>query len=117
MFLSQQLQRQSAGYRRYHAARTNLLLHIVAVPAFLLANLGLLVSLLRLSWPLALACAVTMGIAMAIQGQGHGQEQHPAEAFTGVGDALSRIFLEQWVTFPRFVLSGGWGKAFRLAKP
>lgn len=117
MFLSKQLQRPSAGYLRYHAARTNLLLHIVAVPAFLLANLGLLLSPLLLSWPLALGCGVTMGIAMAIQGHGHGQEQHPAEPFTGVGNAISRILLEQWVTFPRFVLSGGWWQAFRMAKP
>ena len=29
--------------------------------------------------------------------------------------ALSRIFLEQWVTFPRFVFSGGWWRALRQA--
>jgi hypothetical protein len=30
-----------------------------------------------------------------------------------VGNAISRIFLEQWVTFPRFVLSGAWMRAWR----
>jgi len=25
----------------------------------------------------------------------------------------ARIFLEQWITFPRFVLSGGWYHAWR----
>jgi hypothetical protein len=26
----------------------------------------------------------------------------------GFGDFVTRFFVEQWVTFPRFVLSGGW---------
>jgi hypothetical protein len=52
-------------------------------------------------------------LAMAFQGRGHKQEQVPPEPFTGPANALSRIFLEQWVTFPRFVLSGGWRRALR----
>jgi uncharacterized protein len=28
-------------------------------------------------------------------------------------DAVTRIFLEQWITFPRFVLSGAWIRALR----
>jgi len=38
-----------------------------------------------------------------------------SEPFTGPLNAMSRIFLEQWVTFPRFVLSGGWSHAMRAA--
>jgi hypothetical protein len=28
---------------------------------------------------------------------------------------VGRIFFEQWITFPRFVLSGGWLRALRSA--
>ena len=113
MSLAKQFQRPSTDYPRYHAARSNLLLHIVAVPTFLLANLALLVSLLLLAWPLAFASALTMVLAIAAQGLGHQQEQHPAQAFTGPRDAITRILREQWITFPRFVLSGGWRNALR----
>ena len=35
--------------------------------------------------------------------------------FRGPIDVGSRIFVEQWVTFPRFVLSGGLAQAWRAA--
>lgn len=35
------------GYPRYHRSRANLLVHIVAVPLFVLGNVGLIVTLLR----------------------------------------------------------------------
>jgi hypothetical protein len=31
-------------------------------------------------------------------------------------DFVSRFFCEQFVNFPRYVLSGGWAKAFRQAR-
>jgi hypothetical protein len=37
----------------------------------------------------------------------------PPEPFTGPLNAVARIFLEQWITFPLFVLSGSWWKAVR----
>jgi hypothetical protein len=45
---------------------------------------------------------------VAIQGRGHKLEPVPPEPFTGRANLLGRLFCEQWVTFPRFVLSGGW---------
>jgi hypothetical protein len=54
-----------------------------------------------------------MGLSIAIQGRGHGTEPVPAEPFTGMGNAVTRILLEQWVTFPRFALSGGWMRALQ----
>jgi hypothetical protein len=42
-------------------------------------------------------------------------EANPAVPFSGPGNALSRIFGEQFVTFPRFVLSGGWARALRAS--
>jgi hypothetical protein len=101
------------GYFRYHAARTNLIIHIFAVPLFLVGNLTLVMALLRASalWSaIGLACMV---LAMGLQGRGHKVEKIPPEPFSGMGNAAARIFIEQWVTFPRFVLSGGWMRALR----
>jgi hypothetical protein len=36
--------------------------------------------------------------------------------FEGPLDVLSRIVLEQWITFPRFVLSGSFARAWRDAR-
>jgi Protein of unknown function (DUF962) len=104
---------QWEGYPRYHRSRTNLLIHIVAVPVFELGSVGLIVTLLRGAWPPAGLSLVAMVVSMAVQGRGHKLEQVPPEPFTGPANALSRIFLEQWVTFPGFVLSGKWLQALR----
>jgi hypothetical protein len=113
MNLAELLHWQWEGYPRVHRSRTNLLIHIVVVPLFMLGNIGLVVALLSRSMPLGAVSLVTMFVSMALQGRGHKQEQVPPEPFTGPANAVSRIFLEQWVTFPRFVLSGKWFRAFR----
>jgi uncharacterized membrane protein YGL010W len=59
------LEWQWSDYSAKHQDRTNLRLHIVAVPLFEIAVVTLIVS---------------------------------------------RFFAEQWITFPRFVLSGGWSR-------
>jgi len=108
---------QYAGYAKFHLSRANLLLHIVVVPLFILSNVALLVSLVKLAWLPAAIAAGLMGTSMALQGRGHGREQLPPEPFTGAMNVISRIVLEQWITFPRFVFSGGWLRALRLSDP
>lgn len=103
------------GYSRYHQSRSNLLLHIVVVPLFLAGNILLLVALVQGWWLIALLALAAMVVSVALQGRGHGQERVPPEPFTSLLNAVGRIFLEQWVTFPLFVFSGGWGKAMRDA--
>jgi len=104
---------QWEGYSRYHQSRLNLLLHIVFVPLFLASNVVLLVALIECRWLLGLETAALTGLSLAIQGRGHNMEAVPAEPFMGPFNAISRIALEQWVTFPRFVLSGAWKRALR----
>ena len=55
-------------------------------------------------------------VAVALQGRGHRLEPVPPEPFSGPLNFVSRLFFEQWVTFPRFVLSGGWLAALRKAR-
>ena len=115
MALSELLAWQWSGYSRFHASRANLLLHIVAVPTFLLGNLALLVGLVLAAPLLAVGGAAAMVIGLAVQGRGHKLEAVAPEPFTGPVNAVARLFLEQWVTFPRFVLSGNWVRALRGA--
>jgi hypothetical protein len=35
--------------------------------------------------------------------------------FDGAADFVSRFVVEQWVTFPRFVLSGGWRRNLKAS--
>ena len=107
------LQWQWQGYSRNHQSRFNLLLHLFVIPLFLAGNIALVFGVAKLSWELALMGITATVISVALQGRGHRAEVNPPEPFTGALNAISRIFLEQWVTFPRFVLSGGWLAAWR----
>jgi hypothetical protein len=113
MSVAELLRWQWDGYPRVHRSRTNLLVHIVVVPLFVLGNVGLIGALVAGSPLLGAISLVAMVVSVALQGRGHKQEQIPPEPFTGPANAISRIFLEQWVTFPRFVMSGKWFRAFR----
>jgi hypothetical protein len=104
---------QWRGYPRYHRTRFNLLLHIVVVPLFPLSNL--VVALARGAWLVAGLALVVMLASVGLQGLGHAREPVPPEPFTGPRDALTRLFCEQWITFPRFVIWGGWWHAWRTA--
>ncbi len=113
MGAAQLIQWQWDGYVRYHRAHANLIIHILAVPLFLGGNVTLIVALLRTSAVWAAIGFVCMIVSIVLQGRGHKLEKTPPEPFTGAGNAVARIILEQWVTFPRFILSGGWTRALR----
>ena len=80
MSIEKVLQWQWSGYSAAHQNRINLLLHLIAVPLFMSATLLAVYALVRFSLP-ALA----------------------APRFV-----ILRLFAEKWITFPRFVLTGGW---------
>jgi len=116
MGISELLQWQWEGYPKYHQSRPNLLIHIVAVPLFLAGTIALVGAIAQLSLLLlavAIACIV---IAVALQGRGHRLEPVPPDPVSGPLNFVSRLFFEQCVTFPRFVLSGGWLAALRKAR-
>jgi hypothetical protein len=115
MSASSLLRSQCNGYARYHQSRSNLFLHVVFVPLFLAGNVILLIALAERRWLLAVGAVVLTVFSLAVQGRGHRREPVPPEPFSSPRNALARIFLEQWVTFPRFVLSGAWSQALRRA--
>jgi hypothetical protein len=108
MNIAQLFQSQWKDYADYHQHRTNLLLHIFAVPLFNLGSALLMFALYLASVALSLAALGCIAISMAAQSHGHKMETLPPTPFESPANAMSRLLLEQWVSFPRFVVSGGW---------
>lgn len=113
MNVGELLQWQWRGYPQYHRSRANLIIHIVAVPLFLVGTIGLVLAVVQVSLSTLAVATGCIVVAVALQGRGHRLEAVPPEPFSGPVNFLARLFLEQWVTFPRFVLSGGWNAALR----
>ena len=103
---------QWRGYSRKHHDRVNLLIHMVAVPAFIAGTLATIRLMFNAQWPGALLAIIVAVVAFAIQGLGHRREREPPEPFTDAGDFVARVFAEQFITFPRFVLAGHWARNF-----
>ena len=116
MTLARLLEWQWQGYPRYHGSRTNLLIHIVAVPLFQLATLALLGAALGRSLTGIAVAIAAMLVALVLQGRGHRREAEAPTPFDGAADFVSRFVGEQWVTFPRFVRSGAWHANLQRAR-
>jgi hypothetical protein len=101
--------RQWALYAKGHQDRRNLLLHALSVPLFMAGSLMTLAA----PWTLGALGALGMLTALAVQGRGHRHEAAKSLPFRGAFDFVRRLFVEQWVTFPRFVLSGGFARAWK----
>jgi hypothetical protein len=103
---------QLASYTASHHDRRNLVLHVVTTPIFMLGTVTVLAAPAISFW-LAPAGLLAMVAAIAIQRRGHALEPQAPAPFAGPRDVLARIFAEQWITFPRYVLSGGFARAWR----
>jgi phage terminase small subunit len=102
-------------YSAKHRSRTNLLLHIVTVPVFQVGCVVLVgTAIARSGVGMALG-VLGMLAALIIQGRGHRGERETPVPFDGAADVVSRFVVEQWVTFPRFVLSGGWRRNLKAS--
>lgn len=102
-------------YDGTHADRTNLLIHLATWPVFVGGFVSLMSSPVA-GWPFAVGGLVAMAGAMALQGRGHQREGTPPAPFEDTSDKISRIFAEQLITFPRFLLDGGFARAWRAAQ-
>ena len=107
---------QWSDYVAKHRDRGNLLIHIVAVPLFQLATLGLIGAGVGRSATTAVIAVIAMVVALVLQGRGHRREPEAPTPFDGAADFLSRFVVEQWITFPRFVVSGAWSANLRRAR-
>ncbi len=106
---------QWRNYSRNHRDPANLLIHMIGVPVFIAGVLAFVTQVARAQWFGAAVSAVVAVAAFAVQGIGHKRERIPPEPFAGPGDFVARVFAEQFITFPRFVLMGQWAR--NLADP
>jgi hypothetical protein len=105
---------QWSNYADAHTNRGNLLIHVLTNPLFMIGCAAIPASL-AFGWWLAPAGAALVSGAMIAQGRGHAGEATPPAPFRGPSDVAARIFVEQWITFPRFVLSGRFLAAWRAS--
>jgi hypothetical protein len=101
-------------YAGAHADRRNLALHAATAPFFIAGTCAVVLS------PVYGVAAAVGGLAamigtIAVQGRGHKLEKTAPSPFLGPADVVKRFFAEQWITFPRYVLSGGFARAWRQA--
>ncbi|MGH7353790.1 MAG: terminase [Candidatus Rokuibacteriota bacterium] len=99
---------QWSDYAVKHRSRANLLIHIAAVPLFQIDSLLVVWGVLGFAAPVAAVGAACVLASVALQGRGHRLEAEAPTPFDGAGDFVARLVAEQWITFPRFVLTGGW---------
>ncbi|WP_257456928.1 terminase [Archangium lipolyticum] len=102
-------------YPDNHCDRRNLLVHALTVPLFQSGTVLLATSPFTSPW-MVLPGALAVVSALALQGRGHRLESEAPVPFRGPFDVVARLFVEQWVTFPRFVLSGGFARAWRATR-
>lgn len=108
MTFDELLRQQWSEYADRHRDRVNLLIHIVAVPLFWIGAFNAIGALLFSGLFYALGGVALAALSLFAQGIGHDREALQPQAFAGAWDFVLRIVAEQFVTFPRFVLSGGW---------
>jgi len=113
MKIREMMKWQADGYQTYHFSCINLWIHIIAVPFFITGTLSLLLSIITLNIILVITSLLLMATSIGVQGYGHGKEKVPAIPFSGFVNAVTRIFLEQLITFPLFVLTGQWYRALK----
>jgi hypothetical protein len=105
---------QYALYPDNHTDRRNLVIHVMTVPLFHVGTVALLASPFVGWWPLP-GALFSMIAAVVMQGRGHRLEKVAPVPFRGPLDVVARIFVEQWVTWPRFMLGGGFASAWKRA--
>ena len=102
-------------YQPGHATRRNLVLHALTVPLFWSGTVAVVAGALTLAPLHSVAGGVSMLLAIAAQGAGHKREPVRPIPFRSPLDFVARFFVEQWITFPRFVLSGAFFRAWKSA--
>ena len=107
---------QWSNYPANHRDRRNLLVHALTVPVFQIGTVAVLLSPFVNGW-LAPAGLAAMAAAVALQGRTHRLEHNAQIPFCGPGDVVARFLAEEWLTFPRYVATGGFARAWRESVP
>jgi len=104
-----------SDYERVHADRRNLLIHL---PAVLLFDVAFLVALISIARCESILAAVSVLVAIGstvLQGFGHAKEANQPKPFSSPLNFLQRWLVEQYFTFPVFVITGRWWRQYMAA--
>ena len=93
------------SYAQVHTHRTNLLIHLVAVPLFILAHVGLATAIAQRKPLPALACVGLATMSLGLQRQGHHLEAKAPATFSYGWNFEARLYTEHFYTFQKFFLS------------
>jgi len=102
-----------AAYRAVHADRRNLIIHSATQPIFVAGLVTLCIAPFTGQPGYAALGLTAMLVALAFQGRGHRMERSAPAPFKNGLDFVRRLLVEQLITFPRFVVSGGLARALR----
>ncbi len=108
--------RQWLDFGTYHSSRLNLIIHVVAVPTFIIGIILFVYGLVNLRLIETLEAVLIMAISLGVQSYGHSNEEVRSAPFSGPLDTITRILIEQLINYPRFLLSGKWYAALRTSK-
>jgi hypothetical protein len=120
MTFAEVVNQQWDGYAERHRNKVNLLIHIVTVPLVWFACIqvlgGLVLMLIGVGGlQMWIYAAILIALALFAQNYGNGMEQSRRPAPSNPKDFAIHAAAEQFVTFPRFVLTGGWLRNFQAA--
>ncbi|MES1204147.1 MAG: terminase [Pseudomonadota bacterium] len=97
-----------------HKSRANLLIHLFAVPLFVLGHV-LIIAAPFVDLQLLIGGMSTIIVSLILQNIGHKLERVAPPPFLGPKDFLRRLYAEQFCNFWRFLFSGGWYASFKAA--
>ena len=98
-----------------HRTTGNLLIHIVAVPMFVVGHALLVAALVAGRWWLAVGISCIV-VSLALQRLGHAMEPQAVHPFEGPRDFVRRLYVEQFWNFWRFLFSGGWFASLKVSR-
>lgn len=93
-------------YPEGHTDARNLVIHALTIPLFWSGIASIAWGLASGAWTMALSGLLAFPLTMILQGIGHRLEKTAPVPFRSPVDALARLFVEQLITLPRFVLTG-----------
>lgn len=97
-----------------HKNPANLLIHLFAVPLFVVGHVMLIAGIF-IDFRLPVAALLCIVVSLVVQKFGHSLEQNPVYPFAGPRDFLRRLYAEQFCNFWRFLFSGQWYASFKAA--
>ena len=96
-----------------HKNIANLVIHLFAVPLFVLGHISLILGVFINLW-ISLAGIFSIIVSLLLQNFGHSLEANRVHPFLGLRDFLRRLYAEQFCNFWRFLFSGKWFLALKV---